>query len=262
MREDSHYTLGNKLILIIPEESSCDYIRNRKFIQWQSTVLPISTIKSTVLPISTIKSTVLPISTITSHLKVYTVTVNSSTNINNHLSPQGSYSDSQQFYQYQQSPLTSRFIQWQSTVLPISTITSHLKVHSDSQQFYQYQQSPLTSRFIQWQSTVLPISTITFHLKVYTVTVNSSTNINNHLSPQGLYSDSQQFYQYQQSPLTSRFIQWQSTVLPISTITSHLTGHQNTTYYDENPGTLDRQEHKCGVVKSVNGNTRTIQNVY
>jgi hypothetical protein len=87
MREDSHYTLGNKLILIIPEESSCDYIRNRKFIQWQSTVLPISTIKSTVLPISTIKSTVLPISTITSHLKVYTVTVNSSTNINNHLSP-------------------------------------------------------------------------------------------------------------------------------------------------------------------------------
>ena len=224
MREDSHYTLGNKLILIIPEESSCDYIRNRKFIQWQSTVLPISTIKSTVLPISTIKSTVLPISTITSHLKVYTVTVNSSTNINNHLSPQGLY--------------------------------------SDSQQFYQYQQSPLTSRFIQWQSTVLPISTITFHLKVYTVTVNSSTNINNHLSPQGLYSDSQQFYQYQQSPLTSRFIQWQSTVLPISTITSHLTGHQNTTYYDENPGTLDRQEHKCGVVKSVNGNTRTIQNIY
>jgi hypothetical protein len=156
MREDSHYTLGNKLILIIPEESSCDYIRNRKFIQWQSTVLPISTIKST----------------------------------------------------------------------------------------------------------VLPISTITSHLKVYTVTVNSSTNINNHLSPQGLYSDSQQFYQYQQSPLTSRFIQWQSTVLPISTITSHLTGHQNTTYYDENPGTMDRQEHKCGVVKSVNGNTRTIQNVY
>ena len=59
-----------------------------------------------------------------------------------------------------------------------------------------------------------------------------------------------------------KFIQWQSTVLPISTITSHLTGHQNTTYYDENPGTLDRQEHKCGVVKSVNGNTRTIQNVY
>jgi hypothetical protein len=108
MREDSHYTLGNKLILIIPEGSSCDYIRNRKFIQWQSTVLPISTIKSTVLPISTIKST----------------------------------------------------------------------------------------------------------------------------------------------------------VLPISTITSHLTGHQNTTYYDENPGTLDRQEHKCGVVKSINGNTRTIQNVY
>ena len=98
MREDSHYTLGNKLILIIPEGSSCDYIRNRKFIQWQSTVLPISTIKST--------------------------------------------------------------------------------------------------------------------------------------------------------------------VLPISTITSHLTGHQNTTYYDENPGTLDRQEHKCGVVKSINGNTRTIQNVY
>ena len=98
MREDSHYTLGNKLILIIPQGSSCDYIRNRKFIQWQSTVLPISTIKST--------------------------------------------------------------------------------------------------------------------------------------------------------------------VLPISTITSHLTGHQNTTYYDENPGTLDRQEHKCGVVKSINGNTRTIQNVY
>ena len=313
MREDSHYTLGNKLILIIPEGSSCDYIRNRKFIQWQSTVLPISTIKSTVLSISTITShlkvyTVTVSSStninnhlspqglysdsqqfyqyqqspLTSHLKVYTVTVNSSTNINNHLSPQGLYSDSQQFYQYQQSPLTSRFIQWQSTVLSISTITSHLKVYtvtvnssininnhlspqdlySDSQQFYQYQQSPLTSRFIQWQSTVLPISTITSHLKVYTVTVNSSTNINNHLSPQGLYSDSQQFYQYQQSPLTSRFIQWQSTILPISTITSHLTGHQNTTYYDENPGTLDRQEHKCGVVKSINGNTRTIQNVY
>ena len=119
MREDSHYTLGNKLILIIPEESSCDYIRNRKFIQWQSTVLPISTIKSTVLPISTIKSTVIPISTITSHLKVYTVTVNSSTNINNHLSPQGLYSDSQQFYQYQQSPLTSLDIKIQHIMMKI-----------------------------------------------------------------------------------------------------------------------------------------------
>jgi hypothetical protein len=56
------------------------------------------------------------------------VMVNNSTNINkNHLSP--------------------KFIEWWSTIPPISTkITSHLNSLSDGQQFHQYQQkSPLTS---------------------------------------------------------------------------------------------------------------------
>ena len=63
--------------------------------------------------------------------------------------------------------------------------------------------------------------------------VNNSTNINkmnNGLSPKkSLYSDDQQFYQYQQNeqlPLTWRKIKlWWSTILPISTkwtMASHL----------------------------------------
>jgi predicted secreted protein len=131
--------------------------------------------------------------------------VKNSTNINkNHLSP--------------------KFIEWWSTIPPISTkITSHFNSLSDGQQFHQYQQkSPLTS--IHW------------------VMVNNFTNINkNHLSPQLIgwrstippistkitshlnsLSDGQQFHQYQQkSPLTSTH--WvMSIITPISTkITSH-----------------------------------------
>ena len=137
-----------------------------------------------------------------------------------------SLSDGQQFHQYQQkSPLTSihwvmvnnstninknhlspQFIEWWSTIPPISTtIISHFNSLSDGQQFHQYQQkSPLTSthwvmvnnstninknhlslQLIEWWSTIPPISTkITSHL--------NSLN------------DGQQFHQYQQkSPLTS-----------------------------------------------------------
>jgi hypothetical protein len=175
-----------------------------------------------------------------------------------------SLSDGQQFHQYQQkSPLTSihwvmvnnstninknhlspKFIEWWSTIPPISTkIISHFNSLSDGQQFHQYQQkSPLTSS--HW------------------VMVNNSTNINkNHLSPQLIewwstippistkitshlnsFSDGKQFHQYQQkSPLTSthwvmvnnstkinkhhlslQLIEWWSTIPPISTkITSH-----------------------------------------
>ena len=143
------------------------------------------------------------------------VMVNNSTNINNNdLSPliewystipNISLSDSQQFHQYHhKSPLTSthwvmvnnstninknhlspQFIEWWSTIPPISTkIISHFNSLSDGQQFHQYQRkSPLTS--IHW------------------VMVNNSTNINkNHLSP--------------------KFIEWWSTIPPISTkIISH-----------------------------------------
>ena len=128
------------------------------------------------------------------------VMVNNSTNINkNHLSPQfiewwstippistkitsrlNSLSDGQQFQ------ISTKIIEWWSTIPPISTkITSHLNSLSDGQQFHQYQQkSPLT--WTHW------------------VMVNNSTNINkNHLSLNSL-SDGQQFHQYQQkSPLTS-----------------------------------------------------------
>ena len=119
----------------------------RKFKQWWSTILPIST-------------------KITSHLNslsdgqqlhqyqqkspltiTHWVIVNNSTNINNnHLSPQQ--------------------IKWRSTIPPpISTkITSHLNSLNDGQQFHQYQpKSPLIST--HW------------------VMVNNSTNIDkNHLS--------------------------------------------------------------------------------
>ena len=156
-----------------------------------------------------------------------------------------SLSDGQQFYQYQQkSPLTSTH--WvMSTIPPISTkITSHFNSMSDGQQFHQYRlKSPLTSthwvminnstnfnkhhlslQLIEWWSTIpQPIST-------------QITPLFNSLS------DSQQFHQYQQkSPLTSfhwvmvnnstninknhlssKFIEWWSTIPPISTkIISH-----------------------------------------
>ena len=200
--------------------------------------------------------------------------------------------------------LSSQYIEWWSTISPISTkITSHLNTFSDGQQLHQYQQkSPLISihwvmvnnstninknhlspQFIEWRSTIPPISTkITSHLNslsdgqqfhqyqkqsyftsTHWVMVNNSTNINkNHLSPQFIewwstippistkitshfisLSDGQQFHQYQQkSPLISihwvmvnnftninknhlspQLIEWWSTIPPISTkITSHL----------------------------------------
>jgi hypothetical protein len=133
--------------------------------------------------------------------------VNNSTNINkNHLSP--------------------KFIEWWSTIPPISTkITSHFNSLNDGQQFHQYQQkitSHLNSlsdgqQLHQYQQK-WPL-TIT-----HWVIVNNSTNINNnHLLPQLIkwwstipppistkitplfnsLSDGQQFHQYQQkSPLT------------------------------------------------------------
>ena len=208
--------------------------------------------------------------------------VNNSNNINkNHLSPQliewwstippistnitshfNSLSDGQQFHhQYQQkSPLYSthwvmvnnstninknhlspQFIEWWSTIPPISTkMTSRLNSLSDGQspistkiifnslsdgqQFHQYQQkSPFTSthwvmvnnstninknhlssQYIEWWSTIPPISTKSSLTSTHWVMVNNSTNINkNHLSPQ--------------------FIEWWSTIPPISTkITSRL----------------------------------------
>ena len=195
------------------------------------------------------------------------VTVNNSTNINkNHLSPEliewwstispistkitshlNSLSDGQQFHQYEQkSPLTSihwvmvnnstninkkhlspKFIEWWSTIPPISTtIISHLNSLSNGQQFHQYRQkSPLTST--HW------------------VMVNNSTNINKpHLSLQLIewwstipppistkitplfnsLNDGQQFYQYQKkSPLTSTH--W---VMPsIPPISAKITSHSN-----------------------------------
>ena len=202
-----------------------------------------------------------------------------STKITSHLN---SLSDGQQFHQYQQkSPLTSihwvmvknstninknhlspKFIEWWSTIPPISTtIISHFNSLSDGQQFHQYQQkSPLT--WTHW------------------VMVNNSTNINkNHLSLQLIewwstippistkitshfnsLSDGQQFHQYQQkSPLTSihwvmvnnftninknhlspQLIEWRSTIPPISTkITSHLSslsdGQQFHQYQQKSP---------------------------
>ena len=155
-----------------------------------------------------------------SHFSTHWVMVNNSTNINkNHLSPQ--------------------FIEWWSTIPPISTkITSHLNSLSDGQQFHQYQQtSPLTSthwvmvnnsttninknhlsiQLIEWWSTIPPIS----------------TKITSHLNS---LSDGQQFHQYQQkSPLeihwvmvnnstninknhlSPQLIEWWSTIPPIST---------------------------------------------
>jgi hypothetical protein len=132
-----------------------------------------------------------------------------------------------------------QLIEWWSTIPPISTkITSRLNSLSDGQQFHQYQhKSYLTST--HW------------------VMVNNSTNINkNHLSPELIewwstippistkitspfnsLSDGQQFHQYQQkSPLpsthwvmvnnstninknhlSSQYIEWWSTISPIST---------------------------------------------
>ena len=210
------------------------------------------------------------------------VMVNNSTNINNNdLSPQliewystippispqitshfNSLSDSQQFHQYHhKSPLTSthwvmvnnstninknhlspQFIEWWSTIPPISTKnTSRLNSLTDGQQFHQYQQqSYLTST--HW------------------VMVNNSTNINKITSHLNSLSDGQQFHQYQQkSPLNSthwvmvnnstninknhlshQLIEWWSTIPPISTkITSHLNtlsdGQQFHQYQQKSP---------------------------
>ena len=166
-----------------------------------------------------------------------------STKITSHFN---SLSDGQQFHhQYQQkSPLYSthwvmvnnstninknhlslQFIEWWSTIPPISTkITSRLNSLSDGQQFHQYQQkSYLTSthwvmvnnstninkkhlslQLIEWWSTIPPISTtITSHLNTL--------------------SDGQQFHQYQQNHLSPQLIEWRSTIPPISIkITSNL----------------------------------------
>jgi hypothetical protein len=120
------------------------------------------------------------------------VIVNNSTNINkNHLSPQ--------------------FIEWWSTIPPISTkITFRLNSLSDGQQFHQYQPKSWSER---WCLLILvELLTITQWVEVRGDFCRywwncwpslNSTNINkNHLSP--------------------KFIEWWSTIPPISTkITSH-----------------------------------------
>ena len=119
----------------------------RKFEQWWSTILLIST----------------------NQKKVWTVMVNNSSNINK---PKESLnSDGQQFYQYQQTK--RKFKQWLSTILPISTKQTKVltvmvdnssninkpkeSFNSDDQQFIQYQQTK--RKFEQWWSTIPPIST-------------------------------------------------------------------------------------------------------
>ena len=119
----------------------------RKFEQWLSTILLIST----------------------NQKKVWTVMVNNSSNINK--SKESLNSDGQQFYQYQQTK--RKFKQWWSTILPISTKQTKVltvmvdnssninkpkeSFNSDDQQFIQYQQTK--RKFEQWWSTIPPIST-------------------------------------------------------------------------------------------------------
>ena len=83
--------------------------------------------------------------------------------------------------------LSSQYIEWWSTISPISTkITSHLNSLSDGQQFHQYQQSHLSPQLIEWWSTIPPPI---------------STKITSHFTSM---SDGQQFHQYRlKSPLTS-----------------------------------------------------------
>ena len=155
----------------------------RKFEQWWSTILPIST----------------------NQKKVWTVMVNNSSNINK---PKESFnSDGRQFLQYQQTK--RKFEQWWSTIPPISTNQKKVltvmvnnssninkpkeSLNSDGQQFYQYQQTK--RKFEQWWSTILPISTN--QKKALAVMVDNSTNINK--PKESLNSDGQQFYQYQQN---------------------------------------------------------------
>ena len=103
----------------------------RKFEQWWSTILPIST----------------------NQKKVLAVMVDNSTNINK--PKECLNSDGQQFYQYQQNK--RKFKQWWSTIPPISTNQKKVlavlvenstninkpkeSLKSDGQQFYQYQQT-------------------------------------------------------------------------------------------------------------------------
>ena len=171
----------------------------RKFEQWLSTILLIST----------------------NQKKVWTVMVNNSSNINK--SKESLNSDGQQFYQYQQTK--RKFKQWWSTILPISTKQTKVltvmvdnssninkpkeSFNSDDQQFIQYQQTK--RKFEQWWSTIPPISTN--QNKVWTVMVNNSFNINK--TKECLNSDGRQFHQYQQTKW--KFKQWWSTIPPIST---------------------------------------------
>ena len=137
-----------------------------------------------------------------------------------------------------------QLIEWWSTIPPISTkITSHLNSWSDGQQFHQYQQQSyltlthwvmvnnstninknhLSPQLIEGWSTIPPISTkITSHfislsdgqqfhqyqqksslISIHWVMVNNFTNTNKITSHLNSLSDGQQFHQYQQkSPLT------------------------------------------------------------
>jgi GTP-sensing pleiotropic transcriptional regulator CodY len=155
----------------------------RKFEQWWSIILQISTKQK----------------------KVLTVMVNNSTNINK--TKERFNIDGHKFLQYQQTK--RKFEQWWSTILPISTKQKKVltvmvnnstninktkeSFNSDGQQFLQYQHTK--RKFDQWWSTLPPISTK--QKKVFTVMVNNSTNINK--TKQSFNIDGQQFYQYQQN---------------------------------------------------------------
>ena len=118
--------------------------------------------------------------------KVWTVSVNNSTNINK--TKESLNSERQQFHQYQQNK--RKFEQWASTIPPIST--KQKKVWT-----VMVNNSPISTK----------------QKKVWTVSVNNSTNINK--TKESLNSERQQFHQYQQNK--RKFEQWASTIPPIST---------------------------------------------
>jgi hypothetical protein len=137
--------------------------------------------------------------------KVLTMMVNNSSNITK---PKEHFiSDGLQFLQYQQTK--RKFLQWWSTIPPISTNQKKVltvmiynssninkpkeSFNSDGQQFRQYQQTK--RKFSQWWSTIPPISTN--QKKVLTVMIYNSSNINK--PKESSNSDGRQFYQYQQT---------------------------------------------------------------
>ena len=122
----------------------------RKFEQWWSTILPISTKQKKVLTVMVNNSTIS-----TNHKKVWTVMINNTTNIKK-TKESLSNRDGQQFLKYQQNKRNFIKQRW-STILPISTNQKKVltvmvnnssninkpkeSFQSDGQQFLQYQQT-------------------------------------------------------------------------------------------------------------------------